>query len=62
MYQYAYVDIYYGVMARSEKRSEEIEQIINDYAAKGWRYVHYIPVDQTGGRIIHAKLVFEKEV
>ncbi len=61
MYQYAYADIYYGIMARPEKRSEEIEQIISDHAAQGWRYVNLIPIDQSGGRITHAKLVFEKK-
>ncbi len=62
MYQYTYADISYGIMARPEKRSEEIEQIINEHAARGWRYINLIPIDQTGGRITHAKLVFEKNI
>ena len=40
--------------------SEEHRQIIDEYAAKGYRYVGYIPTEMTGhGQILEMDLVFE---
>ena len=37
-------------------------EIIDEYAAKGYRYVGYIPVEMTGhGQILEMDLIFEIE-
>lgn len=37
------------------------KEIINEYAAKGYKYVGYIPTDMVNGAIIKIDLVFEKD-
>ena len=41
MKQYEYVSVHIGKLFGAA--SEEHREIINDYAAKGWRYVGFIP-------------------
>ena len=57
-YEYVKVDIQKFMGSRSENHRE----IIDEYAAKGYRYVGYIPVEMTGhGQILEMGLVFESE-
>jgi len=42
--------------------SQEHRQIIDSYAAKGYRYAGYIPTEITGhGKIISMDLIFEMD-
>ena len=43
MKQYEYVSVHIGKLFGAA--SEEHREIINDYAAKGWRYVGFIPTN-----------------
>lgn len=55
-YEYVNVKIAKFVCAKSE----EHRKIIDEYAAKGWRYVGYIPTDIDGHGMIRAMdLIFE---
>ena len=57
-YEYVKVDIQKFMGSRSENHRE----IIDEYAAKGYRYAVYIPVEMTGhGQILEMDLVFEIE-
>ena len=57
-YEYVKVDIQKFMGSRFENHRE----IIDEYAAKGYRYVGYIPVEMTGhGQILEMDLVFEIE-
>ena len=41
---------------------EDYYPVLNDMAAKGWRYAGWIPVAQNGrGQIMSLDLVFERE-
>lgn len=43
--------------------TQEHQEIINQRAGDGWRYVGFIPVLQVGhGFIVEMDLIFEKEV
>ena len=43
MKQYEYVSVHIGKLFGAA--SEEHREIINNYAAKGWRYVGFIPTN-----------------
>lgn len=58
MKKYEYVKVTIAKFMGS--RSEEHRQIIDEYAAKGYRYVGYISTEMTGhGQILEMDLVFE---
>ena len=58
--KYEYVQIHIGRMDGS--KSGEIRQAINDYAAKGFRYVGFVPVRENDRRrITDMDLIFEKD-
>lgn len=59
--QYTYVTVTYkGVY---QKSIQEHREIIDRYAAEGWRYVDHIPVHQyADGQYSSIDLVFEKDV
>lgn len=60
MKQYEYVSVHIGKLFGAT--SEEHREIINDYAAKGWRYVGFIPTYITNhGKMEDMDLVFEKD-
>lgn len=57
MKKYAYVSVIIGMGPERQR------QIIDAYAAKGWRYVGYIPTDVSGhGMITSIDLIFEMDV
>ena len=58
MKKYEYVSVHIGSLFGA--RSEEHRKIIDEYAAKGYRYVGYIPTDMTNyGKTITMDLIFE---
>lgn len=60
MKQYSYMQVHIGRMDGS--KSAEIRQAIDDYAAKGYRYIGFIPVRENDrGRTTDMDLVFEKD-
>lgn len=58
MYKYIYVEaIVYGVFNKPNHR-----ELIDEYSAKGWRFVDSIPTMANGnGAVNRVDLVFEKE-
>ena len=45
------------------KNNRTHRDVINEMAAKGWKYVDNIPVDMDGyGKLRYYDLVFEKEI
>ena len=60
MKQYAYVSVHIGKLFGAA--SEEYREIFNDYAAKGWRYVGFIPTNMNDyGKLKDIDLIFEKD-
>jgi len=60
MKRYEYVNIHIGKFCGA--KSEEHRNIINEYAAKGYRYVGYIPTNISDyGKIKDMDLVFETD-
>ena len=60
MKKYEYVNI--NIDGFLGSGSEEHRQIIDEYAAKGYRYVGYIPTKITPhGKIVEMDLIFEIE-
>lgn len=60
MKKYAYVSVHIGEFIGAS--SEHHQEIIDDYAAKGWRYVGFIPTYITNhGKMEDMDLVFEKD-
>ena len=59
MKQYTYVSLLYEGVTTS-KLSEQRE-IINKYAAQGWRYVDHIVTHQSDGQYAKLDLIFEKD-
>ena len=58
MKQYEYVSVHIGKLFGAT--SEEHREIINDYAAKGWRYVGFIPTNMNDyGKLKDIDLIFE---
>jgi len=61
MKKYEYVQVHINKFIGA--KSEEHRQIINNYAAKGYRYVGYIPTNMTDyGKIKDMDLIFEIEL
>lgn len=61
MKKYEYVQVHINKFIGA--RSEEHRQIIDDYAARGYRYVGYIPTNITDyGKIKDMDLIFEKDL
>ncbi|MEY8418580.1 DUF4177 domain-containing protein [Oscillospiraceae bacterium 44-5] len=61
MYTYEYERMFSQGLIRL--RIEDHEAVIIQRAQDGWRYVGYIPVEQSAeGLIIELDLIFEKEV
>lgn len=61
MFKYEYVPVHINKFAGA--KSEEHQKIINEYAAKGYRYVGFIPTNISDyGKIKDFELVFEKEL
>lgn len=59
MKQYEYVSVHIGKLFGAA--SEEHREIINDYAAKGWRYVGFIPTNMNDyGKLKDIDLIFGK--
>lgn len=60
MYRYQYVNVIgEGVTATKFKEHREL---IDRYAAQGWRYAGWVPAHITKGEIVQIDLIFEKEV
>lgn len=60
MKQYEYVAVHIGTLGGA--KSESHRQIINHYAANGWRYVGYIPAKlDCYGKIQDMDLIFERD-
>ncbi|WP_186565433.1 DUF4177 domain-containing protein [Lawsonibacter celer] len=58
MYQYQYVTVIgEGV---SVTKFREHRELIDRYAAEGWRYVGFVPTHISRGEIVQMDLVFEK--
>lgn len=68
MYKYVYRRIKnslngWGLISGNVYGNDEHQEIINEMAKKGYRYVGFIPVKQRGtGHIEAMDLVFEKEI
>lgn len=61
MYRYEYVTLDSETLLGA--RFSEHQQVIDAYAAKGWRFVAWVPVRSTDyGKVKKLDLVFEKEV
>ncbi|QNO14095.1 DUF4177 domain-containing protein [Alkalicella caledoniensis] len=61
MFQYEYVNVKVGSFWGA--RSEEHREIIDKYAANGYRYVGFIPANMDSyGKYKEIDLIFEKEV
>ncbi len=61
MKQYEYVSVHIGRFVGA--KSEEHRAIIDEYAAKGYRYVGYIPTDISDyGKFKDIDLIFEKDL
>ena len=62
-YRYEYVRIDTGLFFLVPSEDNQHREIIDEYAAKGLRYVGFVPAMQSGeGRIRQYDLVFEQEV
>ncbi|MBQ4529418.1 MAG: DUF4177 domain-containing protein [Lachnospiraceae bacterium] len=61
MKKYEYVNLKIGKLFSS--KSEEHRKIIDEYAAKGYRYVGYIPTEIDGyGKMDNIDLIFEMDI
>ena len=61
MKKYEYVRLRIGKFIGA--KSEEHRAVIDDYAARRWRYVGYIPASINDyGKIVQLDLVFEQDV
>lgn len=61
MKKYEYVNLKIGKILSS--KSEEHRRIIDEYAAKGYRYVGYIPTNiDVYGKMDNIDLIFELEL
>ncbi|MCI9610330.1 MAG: DUF4177 domain-containing protein [Oscillibacter sp.] len=59
--KYVYVNVHIGKFCGA--KSEEHRDIIDEYAAKGYRYVGYIPTNISDyGKIKDMDLVFETDL
>lgn len=63
MKRYEYVDVKLDNFAPGSAKCTAHREIINEYAANGWRYVGYIPTHLgASGKTVRMDLIFEKEV
>ena len=63
MYQYEYVSLYATGGFWIYQRENAHREIIDRYAAQGWRYAGYLPIKFSGdGGLKEIDLVFEKPV
>lgn len=63
MYQYQYEPLYTGGGFWIDNSGNEHRDIIDRYAAEGWRYVGFVPSRfSSQGGMKEIELVFEKEV
>ncbi len=61
MKKYEYVSVQFGAWSGQPKA--DLQSIINEYAAGGYRYVGFLPTKQSGyGALAQIDLVFEKDV
>lgn len=61
MKQYTYVKVHTGRFIGAV--SEEHRRIIDEYAAKGYRYVGFIPTKMSDyGKMVDMDLIFEKDM
>lgn len=61
MYEYEYVTLYVGGGFWLNNTSGEHREIIRQWAAKGWRYVGYVPLAFTSyGGSKEIDLIFER--
>lgn len=61
MKKYEYVTVHAGTFVGAS--FEEHRDVIDRYAAQGWRYVGFIPVNMDGyGRLRDMDLVFETDL
>ena len=62
MYEYFYVTVTAKSSFFSTSSDPEYRNIINRAAEEGWRYVGFLPVQQTAnGAILEYDLIFERE-
>ena len=62
MYRYEYVPLYTGGGFWLNNSDSQHREIIDRYAAAGWRYVGYIPTEFTGnGGTKSIELIFVRE-
>lgn len=62
MYRYQYVSVEVGGINFNLNRSRPHREIIHAWAAKGWRYLGYIPTQTTWfGALAEVDLIFEQE-
>ena len=62
MYRYEYVPLYTGGGFWMNNSDCQHREIIDQYAAQGWRYVGYIPTQFTSnGGTKAIELIFERE-
>lgn len=60
MKKYTYVPIHTGKLLGAA--SQEHREVIDAYAAKGWRYVGFIPTNMNDyGKLKDIDLIFEKD-
>ena len=60
--KYEYVDVKLDNFAPGSAKCEVHREIINEYAAKGYRYVGYIPTHLgASGKMVRMDLIFEIE-
>lgn len=60
MKKYEYVQVHIGKFVGA--KSEEHRRIIDEYAAKGYRYAGFIPTNMSDyGKIKDMDLIFEKD-
>ncbi len=60
-YEFVSVELKNNYVANAELEGHRA--IINDYAAKGYKYSGYVPTKQgPSGKIVQIDLIFEKEV
>lgn len=63
MYQYKYEPLHTGGGFWIDNAANEHRDIIDRYAAEGWRYVGFVPSRFSGeGGMKDVDLIFEKEV
>lgn len=63
MYKYQYVTVCFSTGGFMKDKLEEHREIIDRYAADGWRFVTVIPTEIVGYGALHeVDLVFEKEI